>query len=89
MAVTSLQEALPIPDLPASLDGLPEALFSSSWCAYYVPSASYGMISWTASIDDYCLALWSRPRTPRRCGKLLGPAACFSANHHSLFTCSG
>ncbi|KAG2552277.1 hypothetical protein PVAP13_9KG089300 [Panicum virgatum] len=60
MAVTSLQEALPIPDLPASLDGLPEALFSSSW-----------------------------PRTPRRCGKLLGPAACFSANHHSLFTCSG
>ncbi|CAN6289590.1 unnamed protein product [Urochloa humidicola] len=41
MDVSSLQEALPIPDVPAFLDGLPEAWFSSSSCAY-VPSASHG-----------------------------------------------
>lgn len=39
MDVSSLQEALPSPDLPAFLDGLPERWFSSSSCAY-VPSAS-------------------------------------------------
>nr|CAB3496080.1 unnamed protein product [Digitaria exilis] len=41
MDVSSLQEALPNTDLPAFLDGLPEAWFSSSSCAY-VPSASHG-----------------------------------------------
>ncbi|CAN6301070.1 unnamed protein product [Urochloa humidicola] len=40
MDISSLQEALPTPDLPAFLDGLPETWFSSS-CAY-VPSASHG-----------------------------------------------
>ncbi|PWZ57610.1 putative ADP-ribosylation factor GTPase-activating protein AGD14 [Zea mays] len=39
MDVSSLQVALPSPDLPAFLDGLPERWFSSSSCAY-VPSAS-------------------------------------------------
>lgn len=39
MDVSSVQEALPSPDLPAFLDGLPERWFSSSSCAY-VPSAS-------------------------------------------------
>lgn len=39
MDVSSLQEALPSPDLPTFLDGLPERWFSSSSCAY-VPSAS-------------------------------------------------
>ncbi|OEL28250.1 hypothetical protein BAE44_0010730, partial [Dichanthelium oligosanthes] len=43
MDVSSLQEALPTPDLPAFLDGLPETWFSSSSCAY-VPSASHGMV---------------------------------------------
>ncbi|RCV45028.1 hypothetical protein SETIT_9G420400v2 [Setaria italica] len=41
MDVSSLQEALPNPDLPAFLDGLPETWFSSSSCAF-VPSASHG-----------------------------------------------
>ncbi|XP_066351529.1 probable ADP-ribosylation factor GTPase-activating protein AGD14 isoform X2 [Miscanthus floridulus] len=41
MDVSSLQEALPSPDLPAFLDGLPERWFPSSSCAY-VPSASHG-----------------------------------------------
>uniref|UniRef100_A0A0A8Y923 Arf-GAP domain-containing protein n=1 Tax=Arundo donax TaxID=35708 RepID=A0A0A8Y923_ARUDO len=41
MDVSSLQEALPNTDLPAFLDGLPEAWFSNSYCAY-VPSASHG-----------------------------------------------
>ncbi|CAL4922420.1 unnamed protein product [Urochloa decumbens] len=41
MDVSSLQEALPTPDLPVFLDGLPETWFSSSSCAY-VPSASLG-----------------------------------------------
>ncbi|KAL6644990.1 hypothetical protein ACP70R_016598 [Stipagrostis hirtigluma subsp. patula] len=43
MDVSSLQEALPDPDLPAFLDSLPEAWFSNSPCAY-VPSASHGGI---------------------------------------------
>ncbi|TVU47243.1 hypothetical protein EJB05_06836 [Eragrostis curvula] len=41
MDVRSLQEALPNPDLPAFLDGLPEAWFSSSPCGY-VSSAAHG-----------------------------------------------
>ncbi|XP_062211093.1 probable ADP-ribosylation factor GTPase-activating protein AGD14 isoform X2 [Phragmites australis] len=41
MDVSSLQEALPNPDLPDFLDGLPETWFSNSPCAY-VPSASHG-----------------------------------------------
>nr|CAB3500969.1 unnamed protein product [Digitaria exilis] len=45
MDVSSLQEALPNTDLPAFLDGLPEAWFSSSSCAY-VPSASHGGLPW-------------------------------------------
>ncbi|CAL4930753.1 unnamed protein product [Urochloa decumbens] len=40
MDVSSLQKALPTPDLPAFRDGLPETWFSSS-CAY-LPSASHG-----------------------------------------------
>lgn len=44
MDVSSLQEVLPSPDLPAFLDGLPERWFSSSSCAY-IPSASHGMLS--------------------------------------------
>lgn len=45
MDVSSLQEPLPSPDLPAFLDGLPERWFPSSSCAYD-PSASHGMLSW-------------------------------------------
>lgn len=41
MDMSSLQEALPNPDLSTFLDGLPETWFSSSSCAY-VPSASHG-----------------------------------------------
>ncbi|KAG0551313.1 hypothetical protein BDA96_01G412600 [Sorghum bicolor] len=41
MDVSSLQEPLPSPDLPAFLDGLPERWFPSSSCAYD-PSASHG-----------------------------------------------
>ncbi|PAN49897.1 hypothetical protein PAHAL_9G483100 [Panicum hallii] len=41
MDMSSLQEALPNPDLPTFLDGLPETWFSSSSRAY-VPSASHG-----------------------------------------------
>ncbi|CAD6203437.1 unnamed protein product [Miscanthus lutarioriparius] len=41
MDVSSLQEALPSPDLPTFLDGLPGRWFSSSSCAF-VPSASHG-----------------------------------------------
>ena len=52
MDMSSLQEALPNPDLSTFLDGLPETWFSSSSCAY-VPSASHGMLSWTAYINDH------------------------------------
>jgi hypothetical protein len=92
MDVTSLQEALPVPDLPASLDG-------------YVPSASHGMISWTASINDYlssvhikatnnlCKFRWATlpcracPQTPR-CGSALLPASVQSITHYSGYSMS-
>lgn len=56
MDVSSLQEALPNPDLPPFLDGLPETWFSSSSCAY-APSASHGGLP--------CLVVQA-PNTPLR-----------------------
>ena len=87
MAVTSLQEALPIPDLPASLDGLPEALFSSSWCAYYVPSASYGMISWAAYLSKIiALPCRAGPKLPAALNySALLPVSVQSITHYSAY----
>ena len=51
MDMSSLQEALPNPDLSIFVDGLPETWFSSSSCAFVPPS--HGMLSWTEYINDH------------------------------------